>query len=140
MTNDVIMARAGTPWSSIASLATCNDTQWHSTVTPLSLMTKLAYTATYGSYFNASELNATVRGWDRDLSLTANPPAGMRALLFVQPSTRRAVVAFRGTDLNTSQASGQADACADAAMDGSERPSFCDHFSNHTLDYIPRAH
>ena len=131
---------AASPWSAIDGLASCNDTCFHATVVPLSLMDRLTYTATFGSYYNESERNATVAGWTRDVALTANPPAGMRALLFVQPSTQRAVVAFRGTDLNTSGVSGQADACADAIFaSASKVPEFCGQFDNHTLDYLPRA-
>ena len=125
------------PWSGVARLATCNESTFHATTEPLSIMVKLAYTSTSGSYFNASEANATVAGWTR--ALTANPPAGMRALLFVHPGTRRAVVAFRGTDLNSSGVSGQADACADAALGAAPLPAFCGRFDNHTLDYLPRA-
>ena len=130
------------PWSPyIANLSTCDNATFHATVVPLAEMVKLTYTATHGSYYNASEANATVAGWTRDLARTADPPAGMRALLFVQPSTRRGVVAFRGTDLNRSGVSGQADACADALLSGGNAslPTFCAQFSNHTLDYIARA-
>ena len=106
------------PWAAVADLATASDAAFHEIVTPVSLMVRLSYTATLGSYYNASEANATVPGWTRVLSHTANPPAGMRALLFVQPETRRAVVAYRGTDLNRTNESGQADACADLLLDG----------------------
>ena len=131
-----------TPWAVVADLASASDAAFHEIVTPISLMVRLSYTATLGSYYNASEANATVPGWTRVLSHTANPPAGMRALLFVQPETRRAVVAYRGTDLNRTSESGQADACADLLLAGTAPtalPPFCAAFSNATLDYIPRA-
>ena len=86
------------PWAAVGRLASCNDSAFHAAVVPLSLMVRLTYTATTGSYYNASERDATVPAWTRDLAHTANPTAGMRALLFVQPKTRRAVVAFRGTE------------------------------------------
>ena len=86
------------PWAAIGLLASCNDSVFHAEVIPLSQMVRLTYTATSGSYYNATERDATVAGWTRDLAHTADPPAGMRALLFVQPSTRRAVIAFRGTE------------------------------------------
>ena len=124
----------------ISALANASDAAFHALVTPLALMTKLTYTATTGSYFNASELNATVPGWQRDLNLTANPPAGMRALFFYQPGTRRGVVAFRGTDLNHSTASGRADACADAILADDTLPPSCSReFPPSTLDYWARA-
>ncbi|KAL1507926.1 hypothetical protein AB1Y20_007530 [Prymnesium parvum] len=127
------------PWAAFDALAQWNASTFHAEVVPLSRMVRLAYTATAGSYFNASELNSSVPGWRRDLGLTANPPAGMRALLFVQPHTHRAVVAFRGTDLDRTAVSGQADACADSLLFGDELPPFCGQFSNHTLDYLLRA-
>lgn len=136
------LALVASPWSPfIVNLSTCNNVSFHATVVPLAEMVKLTYTATHGSYYNASDENATVAGWTRDLARTVDPPAGMRALLFVQPSTRRGVVAFRGTDLNRSGVSGQADACADALLSGDNAslPAFCAQFSNHTLDYIARA-
>mmetsp|Transcript_3128 Transcript_3128/g.7078 ORF Transcript_3128/g.7078 Transcript_3128/m.7078 type:complete len:294 (-) Transcript_3128:335-1216(-) len=127
------------PWR-IQQLAACGDDEFHSLVVPLSRMVRLTYTATHGSYFNASDADATVEGWERDLLRTADPSAGMRALLFVQRPTRRAVVAFRGTDLNTSTVSGAADRCADLALAGQRvLPPPCREFSNRTLDYIARA-
>lgn len=94
-----------------------------------------------GSYFDPTDQNATVAPWVRPVGLTENPPVGMRALCFVHASTRRAVIAFRGTDLNQSSASGQADACGDALLwDGaSALPASCHQFSNATLDYYGAA-
>lgn len=133
------------PWdAAVAGLATAGNQAWHDVVFPLAVMTKLAYTATHGSYYNASEVNATAPGWIRDLALTANPRGGgMRALYFYQPETQRGVIAFRGTDLNISGVSGQADRCGDMVLwDNATRkqlPGFCDQFSDATLDYWARA-
>ena len=57
--------------AAIAALATASDEQWHALVSPLAEMTKLTYTATYGSYFAPADLNASVSGWERDLALRA---------------------------------------------------------------------
>jgi len=101
-------------------------------------MTKLTYTATQGSYYNASEENATVPGWVRPPGFTCDPPAGMRALLFVQEETELGVIAFRGTDLG-SGASGDADRCADAMLFGRDPPLYCTRFPPSTLDYWQAA-
>ena len=138
-TDSVCTAPGCMPSWGIKQLATCGTRSWHETVVPLSLMVRLTYTATQGSYYNASEANATVAEWERDLLRTADPPVGLRALLFVQRATRRVVVAFRGTDLNRSCPSGAADACADAILAAELLPPSCSTFSNHTLDYIARA-
>eukprot|EP00040_Diaphanoeca_grandis_P000990 m.17152 g.17152 ORF g.17152 m.17152 type:complete len:317 (-) comp11365_c0_seq1:248-1198(-) len=131
-----LASSSSSAWN-LAVLDTGSSADFHELVIPLSLMERLAYTATFGSYYNASEANATVVGWTR--GLTANPRFGMRALLFLQPSTNRGVIAFRGTDLNESGKSGQADACADALLFGSVVPKFCSEFDAHTLDYWGRA-
>ena len=89
---------------------------------------RLTYTATWGSYYNASDANATVAEWQRVTE--ANPFVGMRALAFVQRRTRRGVIAFRGTDLNFSQPSGQADRCANEVLFGGSSKS-CQAFSKH---------
>jgi hypothetical protein len=125
------------------SLINCSDADFREFVEPLALATKLSYTATYGSYSNESEWNATIPGgWVRDLARTADPPGGgMRALLFTQPDSGRAIVAFRGTDLNVSGISGQADSCADSSLFDPDAPlpAYCSKFSNATLDYWARA-
>lgn len=86
-------------------------------------------------------------GWVRPLSLTENPRFGMRALCFISSnvSSRQAVIAFRGTDLNNTNPSGQADQCADALLwraHGSvppPLPAYCSAFANATLDYLAAA-
>jgi hypothetical protein len=99
---------------------------------------QLSYTATTGSYFNASDENATVDGWERPL--THNPPFGMRALCFVDHAAARAVIAFRGTDLDNRSASGQADACADSLLWEGFEPAWCRRkFSSATIDYLAAA-
>ena len=132
---------AADPWAAaVDTLSSASNKSFHSLVSPLSVMVKLSYTATTGSYFNKSEANATVDGWER--SFTANPAVGMRALLFAQNATRRGVIAFRGTDLGKG-ASSDCDRCADALLwDGvpiSSLPSYCKPFSNATLDYWASA-
>ena len=132
---------AADPWAAaVDTLSSTSNKSFHSLVSPLSVMVKLSYTATTGSYFNKSEANATVDGWER--SFTANPAVGMRALLFAQNATRRGVIAFRGTDLGKG-ASSDCDRCADALLwDGipiSSLPSYCKPFSNATLDYWASA-
>ena len=105
-------------------------------------MTKLTYTATFGSYFDPSSINATVQGWERPAGLTENPRVGMRALFFLQTNgPHLGVVAFRGTDLNTSTESGRCDRCADERMwhTSRDRDLDCRGFSNATLDYFARA-
>jgi hypothetical protein len=126
-------------WAGIAALLNGTDAEFHAVAAPLSRMTSLTYTATHGSYFNASTVRSTVDGWVR--GLTADPPAGMRALLFYQPQTRRGVVAFRGTDLDRRAASGQADACADHILfnESGALPGFCAQFDAATIDYFARA-
>lgn len=63
----------------------------------------------------------------------------MRALTFVQAATGRGVIAFRGTDLNRSGVSGQADMCADDVLSGKPLRAWCKRFTNETLDYLTRA-
>jgi hypothetical protein len=103
----------GWPASLEQILTASSDDEFHAFVAPLAEMTKLTYTATWGSYYKEWEANATVLGWARG-TLESNPRGGgMRALTFLQASSQRGVVAFRGTDLNRSGVSGQADFCAD---------------------------
>ena len=128
------------PWADITEIANATNASFHAMVMPLAEMVTLTYTATYGSYYNHSQSNATVRGWARPL--TRNPAVGMRALLFVHEASERAVVAFRGTDLNTSMASGEADVCGGHLLfSGSESslPTFCSKFSPETIDYWTSA-
>ncbi|CAE8626377.1 unnamed protein product [Polarella glacialis] len=101
-------------------------------------MAKLSYTATWGSYHEDYADNATVANWIRS-SIQANPlEGGMRALTFYQG--RRGVIAFRGTDLNVSGISGQADRCVAEVLEGQATlDDFCGQFSIRTLDYVARA-
>ena len=122
----------------LAGLANASNAEFHAFVVPLSIMTKLTYTATAGTYYNASEANATVDGWERPKGLTEDPKVGLRALVFVHPSTGRGVIAFRGTDLGPGP-SGQADRCADALIWGGQTPQYCSAFSAATLDYWGNA-
>ena len=109
-------------WGDLSFLNACPAVAFHEFVEPMANMTKLTYTATVGcSYFNPADQNASVPGWERELGpgMQQDPAeGGMRALLFTQPSTKKAVVAFRGTDLNETNVSGQADSCADKILWG----------------------
>lgn len=123
----------------VHALANASNASFHELVVPLSQMVKLTYTATTGTYYNASEANMTVPGWERPDGFTHNPSAGMRALLFVQTPRRvRGVVAFRGTDLGVGD-SADADRCADALLFGRVPPADCRRFSPATLDYWSAA-
>lgn len=128
-------------WADLTSFANASNGSFHALVMPLALMTKLTYTATEGSYYNPSDRNATIADWERPM--TVDPPAGMRALFFVQESTHRGVIAFRGTDLNFTGASGLCDQCAGMVFGEGQPPSGlpakCRQFSNFTLDYFSRA-
>ena len=131
-------------WSvEVAALAKASNASWHALVEPLALMTRLTYTATSGSYYRPADRHATVEGWERPDGLTEDPPAGMRALFFVERATRRGVIAFRGTDLNMSSPSGRCDRCADLLLwsgsPASKLPPYCSPFSNATLDYYAAA-
>ena len=126
---------SGMAWTGeVAALASSNNTAFHALVVPLSLMTRLTYTATYGSYFEPADVNASIPGWERPQGFTLNPHAGARALFFWQDSTRRGVVAFRGTDWGAGD-SGDADRCADALLMNRTMPRYCDRYSAATLDY-----
>lgn len=132
-------ASKSAPWAPVFGLANASNSSFHAVLTPISLMVRLSYTATYGAYFKPEEQNETVMGWDRPMTL--DPRVGMRALLFVQTNTSRGVVVFRGTDLDMSGASGQCDACADRLLwqPTQKLPPFCDAFSNSTIDYWVHA-
>mmetsp|Transcript_4479 Transcript_4479/g.10397 ORF Transcript_4479/g.10397 Transcript_4479/m.10397 type:complete len:295 (+) Transcript_4479:163-1047(+) len=134
---EVQLANGGWP-SSLEFLHAAAPIDFHSFVAPLADMTTLSYTATWGSYYDPATENGTVVGWTRG-ELEANPQAGMRALTFVQANSSRGVVVFRGTDLDSSGQSGQADACADAMLMSTPVPKWCSRFSNETLDYLAAA-
>lgn len=115
-------------WGNLTVLTTGSPAEFHAFLLPLANATYLSYTATHGSYFKPADQNATIAGWTRQ-ALESNPESGgMRALLFTQTQTGRALVVFRGTDLDISVASGQADACADDILSGmthAQLPTFC---------------
>ena len=106
--------------------------------------TKLSYTATWGSYYSHWDANATIGpGWVKS-SLEANPKdGGMHALLFVENTTSRALLVFRGTDLGPDAVSSNADICADSLLwNGyhyNELPAMCQNYSVATLDYFTNA-
>eukprot|EP00729_Bicosta_minor_P017853 gene17853-2790_t len=154
-----VTSSSSSSWpESFTFLSTCNNATFSAFVVPLALQVKLSYTATHGAYYNSSDAaNGTVDGWSRVHDLDANPVAGgMHAIVFVEaPSPAsaptsstpvaipRVVVAFRGTDLDITGASGQADSCADAMLwDGTPRsklPAYCSNFNDTTLDYLTAA-
>ncbi|CAK0846787.1 unnamed protein product [Prorocentrum cordatum] len=93
-----------------------------------------------GTYRREQEVNRTLGdGWERLYALEADPPeGGMRALVFLHAASRRGLVAFRGTDLNRTGASGQADFCAGRLLwENASRatlPGFCAAFTDSQLD------
>lgn len=135
------------PWVPDLHLLTdrsVSDLAFHAAASEIANATTLSYTATFGSYFDPASANGTVRGWVRS-PVESNPRSGgMRALLFLQPSTTRMMIAFRGTDLDITKVSGQADSCADAMLFGnktrSQLPAYCSNFSESTLDYYTAAY
>lgn len=139
----VALASQKTWPSSLEFLAKGSDEDYKDFVTPLAQMTKLTYTATWGSYYREKDENETISGWLRG-KLQSNPLVGMRALTFFEWNTNRGVMAFRGTDLNSSNPSGQVDACANAFLSlceshSGQLPAECQNFTVHQLDYLSRA-
>ena len=136
------LANIGWPlgWpTSLEFLSAGPDKDFFDFVLPLSEMTKLSYTATWGTYYKPSAHNQSVEGWVR-VWPEANPEeGGMRALTFAQQTSGRGVIVYRGTDLDPSGRSGQADACANAELAGARPPEFCSQFTAFQLDYISRA-
>jgi len=131
-------------WGSLAFLANASASDFHAFIDPLANMTTLTYTSTAGcTYFNPADANATVVGWERSALRHDPPTGGMRALVFVQNATGRGVIAFRGTDLNDTNVSGQADHCADSLLwtgsGGGALPAYCKQWDARTLDYLGRA-
>lgn len=143
--------------------------QWRAAVMPLAVMTKLSYTQTWGTYRHVDQTEA-VDGWDKLAGVEENPedascdegpataanlqqlppcravtPArgGMHALAFrARDGSGRVVIAFRGTDLNTSSVSGRADSCSNLMRRGtnfSALPPACHGFSYQQLDYVGSA-
>eukprot|EP00041_Stephanoeca_diplocostata_P025589 m.673117 g.673117 ORF g.673117 m.673117 type:complete len:1004 (+) comp22779_c0_seq1:150-3161(+) len=134
-------------WMATVSQLLHGDTpSFHAALTPLMWMVTLTYVDTRGSYNNASTASQYTamlanRGWT-PMALREDPDAGLHALLFLHNATGRGVVAFRGTDLDVSRKSGQADACADALLAGAEveqLPAFCSKFAASMLDYVADA-
>ena len=132
------------------------EASWRAAALPLSLMTKLSYTQTWGTYRgNQSE---QLEGW-RKLSFEANPTdgpcagsslpcdvtpssGGMHALAFLSSDGTRLALAFRGTDLNPLNVSGRADSCSNhmrAGLTFDELGRRCHGFSYGQLDYVASA-
>eukprot|EP00672_Neobodo_designis_P016490 CAMPEP_0174828770 /NCGR_PEP_ID=MMETSP1114-20130205/1528_1 /TAXON_ID=312471 /ORGANISM="Neobodo designis, Strain CCAP 1951/1" /LENGTH=332 /DNA_ID=CAMNT_0016062495 /DNA_START=27 /DNA_END=1021 /DNA_ORIENTATION=+ len=133
-----------TPWWEPASIFDDNTTD---RLLLLSNATRLSYVSTHGSYYNPSDANATLAqaGWIRGHE--ENPEFGFHAIAFVNPAAARLLIAIRGTDLNVSGLSGQADVCADHFLwdappdfaNFSGAPDFCAKFNRSTLDYFGAA-
>lgn len=125
------------------SLAFADDRNRHSLLSLTANATRLSYVATHGTYFNSTEAISGVpgNGWVQVPELLRDPiSGGFRAVVFKHPATRRGLIAFRGTDLNMTGLSGQADFCADKVLwdntTSSALPSFCQQFTPETLDYL----
>jgi hypothetical protein len=138
-----ISASAG-PWDGVLQdLRNGSFDAFDTAALPLGNMTALSYTATFGAYFDPSTVHSAPLGWKRSL-LESNPVAGMRAIVFEhEKADGRIVVAFRGTDLDVTKPSGQADSCADALLfENATRatlPAFCAQFNDTQLDYLGGA-
>eukprot|EP00929_Paragymnodinium_shiwhaense_P065940 TRINITY_DN33037_c0_g1_i1.p1 TRINITY_DN33037_c0_g1~~TRINITY_DN33037_c0_g1_i1.p1 ORF type:complete len:381 (-),score=29.05 TRINITY_DN33037_c0_g1_i1:223-1365(-) len=128
--------------------------------------TRLAYTATHGTYRKPTDVNASLQyepGWARVPALELDPTfGGLHALAFINMKKRKIVLAFRGTDMvfKESNPSGVADQCGDYLLwdsakypDWESLPELCrklfpadpdrdrksDPFGNKTLDYFAQA-
>lgn len=131
--------------------------------------TGLSYVATHGSYFEPTRVNDTIGPelqwwpngtqrlsikWRKLDDMELNPVGcGLRALAFASIGNSHVVngwtgpvviVAFRGTDTNVTQASGQCDMCADALLWSPKRlpgalPPWCGHYPASDLDYLSVA-
>mmetsp|Transcript_102903 Transcript_102903/g.193577 ORF Transcript_102903/g.193577 Transcript_102903/m.193577 type:complete len:343 (-) Transcript_102903:49-1077(-) len=114
-------------------------------VSPALQAIRLSYTATFGSYRKTQEVNGTLGdGWERFQSLERNPrDGGFHGLVFWHAETRQLVLAMRGTDLDPTGVSGQADSCADQLLWDNATydslPAFCRQFSREDLDYFSAA-
>jgi hypothetical protein len=134
------------PWIAPGDISLLAASEQHAFLELLADANVLAYTSTHGSYYEPSKANATLQqpGWKRVAE--ANPYFGMHGIAFANASAERLLVVFRGTDLNTSGLSGQADVCADAWLWGPDGapapaslPSFCAQFTATQLDYFGNA-
>ena len=112
-------------------------------VAPVAVAVNLSYVATSGSYYDPAAANATPGPAWAKAALEADPAdGGMRALGWLHADGARAIVAFRGTDLDPRAPSGRADACADALLfrGPGAVPAWCAReFGAAQLDYFARA-
>ena len=112
-------------------------------VAPVAVAVNLSYVATHGSYYDPSAANATPGPAWTKAALEADPAdGGMRALAWLHADGARAIVAFRGTDLDPRAPSGRADACADALLfrGPGAVPAWCAReFDAAQIDYFARA-
>lgn len=105
--------------------------------------TRLTYVSTHGGYFENWTVNESISPrWIKSDTYLLDPPYGLRALVFYQPSSLRLLIAFRGTDL-TNDLGGLCDRCADQYLWGGVEydslPSECQQFPESTLDYLTNA-
>jgi len=131
-------------WPEIAQLASgsydsADALHLHRT---LAQMSRIAYCQ--NSDYCPEHAGATVEGWQRG-RLETTPPSGLQAITFVDSydAPKKAVIAIRGTSLNTSRADGLADLCANLLMrEGAmyrDLPEGCrDHFPEFILNYKNR--
>eukprot|EP00667_Euglena_gracilis_P012849 EG_transcript_13218 len=132
-------------WGDLAAAVEGGSAPARAALSLLANATYLSYTATHGSYYDPRDANATIApDWVKE-PLGADPPGGgMRALYFTHRHSRRAILAFRGTDLGDPLAPGPlADRCADDLLWNGvpwERlPAACHRFPAATLDYFRAA-
>jgi hypothetical protein len=133
----IAVAHSPGAWdSNLQDLRNGSFVRFGAAVAPLGNMTALSYTSTWGSYYNNYTRHSAPPGWQRS-PLESNPDVGMRAIVFLSETAEdgsigRIVVAFRGTDLDITKPSGQADSCADALLfENSTRaalPKYCNQF------------
>lgn len=140
------LAGAANGWPDLPALINnADNASYLSVLSPALRAIKLSYTATYGSYRRQRDVNATLPGgWQRLPELDVDPPnGGLHGLVFFHAASRRAILAVRGTDLNSSSLSGLADTCADKLLwEGvtyDDLPGACHQFSASELDYYAAA-
>ena len=137
--------RAGGGWFPPSSVPSMDSATFHTQLAPLFQAATLTYTATFGTYYNPLVANNSINGFSKS-HLESNPPmGGMRALVFVENNGgNRVLVAFRGTDLNSTTPGGQSDLCADQILfDNITNPAdmypFCASIPPAQLDYYIAA-
>lgn len=130
-----------TPWGDVGALFLRGGPEAWAVMGLLANATSLSYTSTHGSYYRPEDLRRTPgSGWVR-ADLHSDPPeGGLRALLFTHAPTRRALVAYRGTDLGPPSPGSTADRCAAALLFGDDPPpAVCRGIPPSVTDYFDAA-